>query len=332
MIERSVMSALKQDYKNIEIIIVDNNSSDRTLSIIKSLANEYKNIKYYKNSSNFGALRNFEISIKYSTGEYVILLGSDDWIETDFISKKIGIIKKHPKIAIVSGAVKIYNQIDDELYLYSQYNYKSHYMTKEYINYNFYKKFIISYFCIFRRDLILKNFRLDYEDKHEWGVYKKGLGLDLINCLDIANTSKDFLSYYATGGAYCFCNVEERESNDIIKLYKTNNTVTKTIRDYKFNVYILCNHLLKYNFTAANKLKIYRNRELMYEFIRKIFNKDLYDFKNLKEFKEYKSVIGISNVVILWHIMTLPVYILLRVIKKFKRALELKIDKLIFRL
>lgn len=332
LIERSVMSALRQDYQNVEIIIVDNNSTDGTLSKVKSLANEYKSIKYYKNSSNLGALRNFELSIKYSTGEYVILLGSDDWIEPSFISKKIEIINKHPNIAIVSGAVKIYNQIEDIPYLYAQYKYKPRYMTKEYINYNFFKKFIISYFCLFRRDLILKNFRLNYDDIYGWGVYEKGLGLDLINCLDIANTTKDFLAYYGEGGAYCFCNVEVRESNDIIKSYQVDNTLIKTIMDYKFNVYILYNHLLKYDNLAAKEFTIFRSKELMYEMIKNVFNKDFYDRRNIKEFKEYKKIADLENIYIFSHILIFPVYILIRIFKSSKRVLELKIDKLILRL
>lgn len=323
MIERAIMSAVNQDYGNIEIIVVDNNSSDGTLSKVKTLANIYENIKIYKNITNLGALRNFEIAIKHSTGEYVNLLGSDDWIESSYISKKIEIIKKHPKIAIVSGGVKIYNQVGKELKLYSQYNYNSHYMSKEYINLNFYKKFIISYFCIFRRDLILNNFSLDYEDSHNWGVYKKGLGLDLINCLDIANKTKDFLAFYCEGGSYCFCNVEERESNNIIKSYGTDNVLAKTIMDYKYNCYILYNHLIKFNTKSAKKFMIYRNRELLYEIIKKIAHKDFYKLINFNEYKEYKAINNLNSYILLWQIFTLPFYIVLRVFRNFRRNFEL---------
>ena len=77
----AIKSVTKQRYKNFEIIIVDNFSSDGTDKYVKSLKN--KKIKFYKikNHGVIGKSRN--IGIKKSKGEWVAFLDADDeWLPT----------------------------------------------------------------------------------------------------------------------------------------------------------------------------------------------------------------------------------------------------------
>lgn len=74
-------SILNQTYKNIEIIICDDNSSDDTVKII----NEYKNvdtrISLYINQENKGYVKNFEQAISLCSGDYIALCDQDDiWL------------------------------------------------------------------------------------------------------------------------------------------------------------------------------------------------------------------------------------------------------------
>jgi glycosyltransferase involved in cell wall biosynthesis len=324
LIVRAIKSAQNQLYKNIEIVVVDNCSNDNTYSLIKDLAKFDPRIKHYQNSTNVGALKNFQRAIQYSTGDYIVLLGSDDWIEEDFASKKVEIINKNLGIPFVSGMVKIFNQVNDSIYLYSFYNYKSHAMNRDYINNNFYKKFLISYFCLFRRDLIANNFKFTYEDKYNWGVFDKGLGLDLINCLDIVNKSPNFMGYYASEGAYCFCNQDERESNEIIKSYETNNDVIKTIKDYKYNIYILSNHLLNYDKSASQNLIKFRNIYLLYELVRRIFRSEMYKKEVLVELMDYKDKLDIKFSLIFIQIMYFPIFLIAILTNKLYRLIVLR--------
>lgn len=74
-------SILKQNYKNIEIIIVDDASSDNTLEIIESYQQTNKNITLYKNDKNLGLLRTFEKAINLSSGDFIALCDQDDiWL------------------------------------------------------------------------------------------------------------------------------------------------------------------------------------------------------------------------------------------------------------
>jgi len=77
-IDTQINSILNQSYKNIELIIVDDNSTDGTFSICEKYAKEYPNIRLYKNETNIGINRNFEKAIKLSKGDFLAISDQDD--------------------------------------------------------------------------------------------------------------------------------------------------------------------------------------------------------------------------------------------------------------
>lgn len=80
-IEEQLMSILNQTYKNIEIIIVDDGSTDNTVNIIEQIAEKYPQIKIYKNESNLGYNKNFEKAFKACKGDYIAISDQDDiWL------------------------------------------------------------------------------------------------------------------------------------------------------------------------------------------------------------------------------------------------------------
>lgn len=81
-IDQAVQSALAQTYTNVEIILVDDGSTDGTASICDYYAEKYANVKviHQKNSGQAYA-RN--IGLEQATGEYIYFLDSDDWIEQE---------------------------------------------------------------------------------------------------------------------------------------------------------------------------------------------------------------------------------------------------------
>ena len=77
-IEKTVRKYIN-DFK--EIIIIDDSSKDRTLSICKKLQSEYKNIKIVENNRNLGAGKSFEVGVKYfleTDSEYLLKIDGDD--------------------------------------------------------------------------------------------------------------------------------------------------------------------------------------------------------------------------------------------------------------
>lgn len=84
-IKHSILSVINQTYKNIEIIVVDDNSSDNSKELLMELTNQYKNLKVYFNNKNKGANFSRNKGAELSTGEYIAFLDSDD----QFLPRKI---------------------------------------------------------------------------------------------------------------------------------------------------------------------------------------------------------------------------------------------------
>ena len=79
-IEKCLKSLVEQTLKNIEIIIVNDGSTDNSKKIISKFAEKYSNIKYYeKTNGGLSSARNY--GIKYANGEYVAFLDSEDYVE-----------------------------------------------------------------------------------------------------------------------------------------------------------------------------------------------------------------------------------------------------------
>lgn len=103
-IERAVKSALSQTYQNIEVIIVEDCSTDNTKDIIEQLAKEDDRIKIIYHEENKGAGWGRRDGIEVSTGDYFITVDGDDWLDEDFIES---LVKKAEETGadIVSGGI-----------------------------------------------------------------------------------------------------------------------------------------------------------------------------------------------------------------------------------
>ena len=84
-IEEAMRSCLSQTYSNIELIVVEDCSTDETLSIIERIANEDSRVSIIKHEQNLGAGMGRRDGISAATGDYFITIDADDWIDEDFI-------------------------------------------------------------------------------------------------------------------------------------------------------------------------------------------------------------------------------------------------------
>lgn len=85
-LKRCVDSVLEQSYTNIEIILVDDGSTDRSIEICEQYAENFPNIRVLHQENN-GPSEARNNGVKIAKGEYIIFLDSDDWWESDFILK-----------------------------------------------------------------------------------------------------------------------------------------------------------------------------------------------------------------------------------------------------
>lgn len=84
-IERAINSVINQSFKNIELIIVDDASQDKSFDICTEYAKKYNNIKIYRNNINQGPLITKIIAFSKANGDYCLSLDSDDYFENNAI-------------------------------------------------------------------------------------------------------------------------------------------------------------------------------------------------------------------------------------------------------
>lgn len=108
-VKKCIESVINQSYKNIEIIIINNNSTDNTEAIVKGIKDN--RIKYYKNQSTIILTENWNKCFKYSSGKYIKILCADDLINNKYIENMVEIFNSKRDIGIIFSNL---NFIDDK--------------------------------------------------------------------------------------------------------------------------------------------------------------------------------------------------------------------------
>lgn len=89
----TIESAINQSYKNLEIILVDDMSTDDSRKVIKYYEEKYENVKSIFLEKNSGVAKARNIGIKNSKGRYIAFLDSDDVWDKDKIKKQVEFMK-----------------------------------------------------------------------------------------------------------------------------------------------------------------------------------------------------------------------------------------------
>ena len=100
----SIDSLLFQTYKNIEILIIDDNSNDATFDICKKYEESFNNIKVFKNLKNLGLTKSLNFLIEHSSGTYLARQDADDISEVTRIEKQIKFMNKYKLDACTTRA------------------------------------------------------------------------------------------------------------------------------------------------------------------------------------------------------------------------------------
>lgn len=87
LLQRAVDSVLQQDYRNIELIVVDDNSTDGTHEYLAKMADEDPRFKYFINEKNSGACVSRNKAIFAAKGEFITGLDDDDYFLPNHISE-----------------------------------------------------------------------------------------------------------------------------------------------------------------------------------------------------------------------------------------------------
>jgi glycosyltransferase involved in cell wall biosynthesis len=93
-------SLVRQTFKDCEIIVSDNASTDGTAEICKTYARADGRIRYVKNDINLGSARNFNQTLDLARGDYFKSASADDLCEPDLVEKCVSVLDTMPEVVL----------------------------------------------------------------------------------------------------------------------------------------------------------------------------------------------------------------------------------------
>jgi len=107
-IDGCLNSVFNQTYPHLEILIIDNASTDKTKEYLKKLP-KTSNLKIVFNPENVGFAAGHNQAIKQSKGEFILCLNQDIILDKDFVRRAVELFKKNDRLAAVQGKLLRWN-------------------------------------------------------------------------------------------------------------------------------------------------------------------------------------------------------------------------------
>src|SRR5437867_8743488 len=117
-LEEAIDSMLNQSFKDFELIISDNASTDRTQEICRAYLARDRRIRYFQNQTNLGATANFNRVFELSSGEYFKLANADDLSAPDLLAKCVAVLDAHPEVVLCYPKTTIIDENGDMIRQY----------------------------------------------------------------------------------------------------------------------------------------------------------------------------------------------------------------------
>ncbi|MBS1517376.1 MAG: glycosyltransferase [Bacteroidetes bacterium] len=121
MLERSIESVFLQSFKDWELIIIDDASTDETQERMTALAKKEPAVNYMRipKIEGKGISEYLNIGLRNAKGEYIARIDDDDyWCHKDKLSMQVDFLDKNPEYVVVGGGVILVDENGDELFKY----------------------------------------------------------------------------------------------------------------------------------------------------------------------------------------------------------------------
>lgn len=163
-VQRMVESLVYGEERNIEIILVEDCSEDKSWEICQNLSKRYTNVYCYQNKKNSGVSYARNHGLEVADSEYILFVDSDDWVSGKYAEKLLSAAQQNPNSLVISGL-----HFRDEVVGYQRdYIWEMHGQEVYYVDqtdfFRLQEKFHLQQLWnkIFRRDVIEKaNIRFD---------------------------------------------------------------------------------------------------------------------------------------------------------------------------
>lgn len=191
-LKRCLESVMNQTYKNIEIICINDGSTDRSLKILENYKIQDNRIKVFS-QENKGLSETRNRGINLAEGKYIFFIDSDDWIPNSAIENLIKQITNKSIDVVIGGISKIYKKNKEDIVLKKE---KIEYTLDEYMAFALKEKKFLAIVCnkMFKKEIISnKNLKFEkgvlYEDFLFTMQYLK-------ECKKIAILDKSIYNYF----------------------------------------------------------------------------------------------------------------------------------------
>jgi glycosyltransferase involved in cell wall biosynthesis len=102
-LQECILSLLNQTYKNIEIIAIDDKSSDKSSSILNSLKKNDKRLRVYKNVKRYGLAVTLNRLVKKAKGDYLAFMDTDDFSSPNRLKKQLKFLLNNTDVVAVGS-------------------------------------------------------------------------------------------------------------------------------------------------------------------------------------------------------------------------------------
>ncbi len=117
LIMETLDTIFKQTYRNYEILVVDNCSTDNTETMLQPLVNEGR-VKYIRHDRNYERSKSRNTGMENATGDYLSFLDSDDFMYPSCLQDAAGFIMANPEIKFFQNLYELVNNDRQKIYAY----------------------------------------------------------------------------------------------------------------------------------------------------------------------------------------------------------------------
>jgi len=123
-LEAAIDSLLKQSFRDFEIVIADNASTDRTEEICRSLQSRDGRVRYFRNPTNLGAAANYRKVFHLSRGQYFKWMAHDDLCSPNYLEECVRVLEDdpnvvlcYPKVLLIDGHDNILPRDEEDVFV-----------------------------------------------------------------------------------------------------------------------------------------------------------------------------------------------------------------------
>jgi glycosyltransferase involved in cell wall biosynthesis len=271
-VARIIESCLNQTYKNIEVVMVDDMSTDNAEQVIAKYAAKDARVKYFKTGESLGLTKSLQKTYELAKGKFIIWPGADDWLAPDAIEQGMRSFAEHPDAGAVIPRVVSLREVDKTTFEFvNDVSVPSGTYSSEWIAKNSYRNLqsAVCLFAIFRREdalmaveYFLKNYCYDptFPEELQNLTLRKAYAPDFVFFLKIMKKYK----YCVSNTSFVLMKISHMTNLDF-KDILSNGTASQVLKMEFYRV-IFYRTIYKYEYPNFNRgMKIHTRTQSLSE-------------------------------------------------------------------